>query len=588
MTRRSFFKLLLSMVLVLLLGALVLDLSQQRILRISLQHQQQTALAERARLLALRVTGNSSAPLDALAMKEARAAGDHVVVMDASGRVLADSETPPSRAALPMDLPEVRDVLVEHRAMGQRVAHGTMYVAVPAGTMAVRLSHPLSDVQETLRTVRHVLLLATGLSLLLATLVAALIAHIVSRRLGSITQFARRIASGDLSARIQESSDDELAVMARALDTTADRLEQSFRELEDSRKELQTVLDSMEEAVVAVDAQGRVHWANRVMQRMANVPVHLGSALVQTLRDPDLLACVERVLRERAPAHVQARSVLPGKVFESTVAPMPGGGAVVALHDVSEIERVEKTRRDFIANVSHELRTPLTSISGYAETLLEDGGPLPTQAREFLHIIWKNATRMGRLTEDLLALARIESGEHKLDRQPVQASALVQEAIHLFAGTVLAMDVQLEAGELTGERVLADTDAILQVFSNLLENAVKYGGAGKRVVLNARLLPGSVEFSVQDFGIGVASEHLPRIFERFYRVDKARSRESGGTGLGLSIVKHIVLAHGGSIRVESELNHGSTFFFTLPLAGPDTPAGAGETYHGPTNADANK
>jgi two-component system phosphate regulon sensor histidine kinase PhoR len=233
---------------------------------------------------------------------------------------------------------------------------------------------------------------------------------------------------------------------------------------------------------------------------------------------------------------------------------------------------VEKTRRDFIANVSHELRTPLTSISGYAETLMEDDKQLSPQAREFLGIIYKNATRMNRLTEDLLALARIESGEYKLRPQPVMASALVEDAVHLFAGSLLATDIRLEAGGLVQDRVLADTDAIMQVLSNLLENAAKYGGAGKRIVIGAQKLPDSVEFSVQDFGAGIPSEHLARIFERFYRVDKGRSIGSGGTGLGLSIVKHIILAHGGGIRVESELNYGSTFFFTLPLATGATPA----------------
>jgi two-component system phosphate regulon sensor histidine kinase PhoR len=233
-------------------------------------------------------------------------------------------------------------------------------------------------------------------------------------------------------------------------------------------------------------------------------------------------------------------------------------------------------RRDFIANVSHELRTPLTSISGYVETLLEEEMKLPDHAREFMSIILKNARRVNRLTEDLLALAHIESGEHKPRVQPVRASALVEDAIESLAGMVVESGVALEPGETPDTLVLADVDAMTQVFGNLIENAMKYGASGGRVVVGARPLENAVEFYVQDFGNGMAEEHLNRIFERFYRVDKARSRESGGTGLGLAIVKHIVLAHHGSIRVESELGAGATFLFTLPLApiAPPTPAPA--------------
>ncbi len=406
-------------------------------------------------------------------------------------------------------------------------------------------------------------------SALLITLVAALAADAVSRKLGrraeQITDFAGHLGDGDFAARMEPEANEAMAGAVRALHAAANRMEERFRTLEEGRRELETVLDSMEEAVIAVNAQGQIHWTNKVMARLTSGPIRTGNALVQTVRDPDLLACVEQALRERAVTKGRARAILPGKVFEVSVAPMLGGSAVVVLHDVSEIERVEKTRRDFIANVSHELRTPLTSIAGYAETLMEEQGQLSPQARDFLGIICKNAARMTRLTEDLLALASIESGEYKLRGQPIAASTLVEDAVDVFSGSLWATDIQLEAGERVQARVLADRDAVLQVFSNLLENAAKYGGMGKKIVISAQVVAGAVEFSVQDFGAGIASEHLDRIFERFYRVDKGRSKDSGGTGLGLAIAKHIILAHGGSIRVESELNSGSTFFFSLPL-----------------------
>jgi len=226
---------------------------------------------------------------------------------------------------------------------------------------------------------------------------------------------------------------------------------------------------------------------------------------------------------------------------------------------------VEKTRRDFIANVSHELRTPLTSIQGYAETLL-DSSSENHHSREFLEIIRKNANRMSRLTEDLLTLARVESGEQRFAGEPVAPGELLHDAVESFHELAKAHGIELMIEDTAPSSVSADREAIHQVFSNLIDNALKYAASGGRLVLGARPSERGVEFYVRDFGAGISSEHLPRIFERFYRVDKARSRESGGTGLGLAIAKHIVLAHGGAIRAESELNHGSVFLFTLPLA----------------------
>ncbi|WP_251106721.1 sensor histidine kinase [Alloacidobacterium dinghuense] len=416
------------------------------------------------------------------------------------------------------------------------------------------------------------LVFGSVLALAAATLLAAFFARRVAERYDRIVLFANRIAAGDLSARLEEDSLGELSEVAHALDATASRLEQSFHALEASRRELTALLDSMQEAVVAVNAQGQVIWSNAVMQRICSTAVREGRLLVELLRDPDVLSCVEGALSQRENFNGKAFSVAPGRIFEVNAAPTPGGGAVAVLHDVTSVERAEKTRRDFIANVSHELRTPLTSISGYVETLLEGNEQVSPQAREFLAIILKNATRMNRLTEDLLALANVESGDYKLKLQSMRASAIVEDAIDSLTGMVLDSDVTLEAAETTDALVLADADSLNQVFGNLIENAMKYGKSGKRVLVGAKLLDRKhedqqmVEFFVRDFGPGIPSEHLDRIFERFYRVDKARSRESGGTGLGLAIVKHIVMAHGGSIRAESELGAGVKFLFTLPCA----------------------
>jgi two-component system phosphate regulon sensor histidine kinase PhoR len=423
---------------------------------------------------------------------------------------------------------------------------------------------------ETLRLLGHEALWFGLIALAVALPVAAWVAGRITARLRRVVAFARRIADGDLSARLDQAGEDELSAMEAALNRTAEELGQSFAEIESRRQELAAMLDSMQEAVVAITPEGFVRWFNAVMQRIAGTQIHAGRPLVHFVRDPEVLACVHGALENREVRFGRASSLAPGRIFEINAAPLPSGGALVVLHDVTRIEAAEKSRRDFIANVSHELRTPLTSIQGYVETLVEDPDPRPETTREFLGVILKNATRMNRLIEDLLALAGVESPDYKLALQATRASALVQDAIECLGGIVVDSGVKLESAGAPDALVLADSDAMNQVFGNLIENALKYGKSGRRIRVGARLLEtdvaAEVEFTVQDFGPGIASEHLDRIFERFYRVDKARSRESGGTGLGLAIVKHIVLAHGGRIWASSELGAGAAFHFTLPLA----------------------
>ena len=424
-----------------------------------------------------------------------------------------------------------------------------------------------STAGATLRLLGREALWAGLIALAIALPIATWAAGRVTRRLERVVAFARRIADGDLSARLDyEGHDDELAGMEAALNQTAEQLGQSFAELESQRQELATMLDSMQEAVVAITPEGYVRWSNAVMRRIAGTQIHPGRPLVHAVRDPEVLACIRAALQHSEVRFGRASSLAPGRIFEINAAPLPSGGALVVLHDVTGIEAAEKSRRDFIANVSHELRTPLTSIQGYVETLVEDPHPNPETTREFLGVILKNATRMNRLTEDLLALASVESPNYKVTPQPTRASALVEDAIESLGGMVVDSEVELESAGAPDALIMADPDAMNQVFGNLIENALKYGKAGGRIRVGAQLLESEVEFSVKDFGPGIAFEHLERIFERFYRVDKARSRESGGTGLGLAIVKHIVQAHGGRIWAESELGSGATFHFTLPLA----------------------
>jgi two-component system, OmpR family, phosphate regulon sensor histidine kinase PhoR len=525
------------------------------------------SLREKTMLFASRV---AAAPRDALpeiTRQVAAEANERATVIDSTGKVLADSEADPATMENHAGRPEFAQALQGQTGVATRSSHTLgvdfLYEAVPFQGGAVRLAHPLSAVRDVNRKVRNDLLKSSIVAVLIALLLAFIATQSIGRRLQRITDFAERVAAGDLSARIEEESSDEIAHVASALDKTARKLEEGFRALQSSRQTLETLLNSMQEPVIAVAEDGRVLWANQRMERLLPSGVRLGEPLVQSARDPEILRAVQTALETRDIVGAQAAKIFSGRVFDLTAAPMPGGGVVAVMHDQTEIERVEKTRRDFIANVSHELRTPLTSIQGYAETILENDH-LSDSTREFLEIIRKNATRMARLTEDLLVLARVESGERNFNLETTTPQELLDESVQTFQEIADSRGTELTVMNTATSTVSVDRDAIHQVFGNLIDNAMKYGEEGRKILVGACETEDGVQFFVRDFGAGIPSEHLPRLFERFYRVDKARSRESGGTGLGLAIVKHVVRAHGGTIRAESELNHGSTFYFTLP------------------------
>lgn len=578
MKNRIFFKLLTVFLLVIAATALMMDMVLDRAWEASLRSEIERNLAQKTLLFAHRVETDHTHSLAAIATEEGQAAGARATIIDSSGKVLADSQADPAVMENHAGRIEFADALSGKTGSNERrsatLGIPFFYVAAPVSRGAVRLAYPLSDVQAVQSQVRRRLVWSSALALILALIVAALASIWTSRRLERIVDVAARIERGDLRARVDDTSLDEIGRVAIAIDRTAGQVERSFAAVRSSQRQLETLLNSMQDAVIAVSADGLVQWANQPMDRLVPQRTRLNAPVVETIRDPDFLATVKAATSTKSVKTARATSVVPGRAFDVTAAPLPDGGAVAVLRDLTETERVEKTRRDFIANVSHELRTPLTSIQGYSETLLDSVSDGDGHVREFLEIIRKNAARMSRLTEDLLTLARVESGETRFETEPVPPIELLHDAEESFREIARTQGVELQIIE-TGRNgdsieslpsVLADREAIHQVFANLIDNAMKYGRTGGRIVLGASMGSGGIVFYVQDFGAGIPSEHLPRLFERFYRIDKARSRESGGTGLGLAIAKHIMRAHGGSIRAESELGHGSAFLFTLPVA----------------------
>jgi two-component system, OmpR family, phosphate regulon sensor histidine kinase PhoR len=564
---RIFLKLFFAYLFVIAACTLTLDMTIRHAWVNSLRAEIQASQREKVQLFALRVQSERNGDLPALAHEVANVANSRVTIITSDGLVLADSGANPAEMENHATRPEFKAALKGGIGTDVRRSHTLgidfMYTAAPIPGGAVRLAYPLSSLAAITGQVRHTLLLSSILAVGLALILATLATRSISRRLRAIVYFADRIAAGDLSARIAEDSSDEIGKVAGALDKTARQLQEVFAQIETNRQQLEALLNSMQEAVIAVSNDGRLMWANQRMERMLPAGLRRKGRIIETIRDPEFLRGVQEALETRRVVSTRVITLLPGRTFVATTAPMPGGGAVTVLHDLTETERVEKTRRDFIANVSHELRTPLTSIQGYAETLTEafrEDDP----AREFVDIIRRNAQRMYRLTEDLLTLARVESGEQRFQFHPVSPAELLDEAALNFNDHYRNSGIELSVMNTAQGEVEVDRGSIQQVFTNLLDNAVKYGGTGGKILLGSREVEDRVLFYVRDFGPGIPSEHLPRLFERFYRVDKARSVQSGGTGLGLAIAKHIVRAHGGEIRAESELNHGAVFSFVLP------------------------
>ncbi|MGC2208488.1 MAG: ATP-binding protein [Candidatus Korobacteraceae bacterium] len=567
MKKRIFFNLVLLFTLIIAALILTLDVAVTHAWVGSLRRQIENDARQSTAVFARQV---AAAPLSSPSLKQAAqsfvgSSGTRVTVIDSQGRVLADSSGDLEPTESQLRRPEFQAALAGSVGTDTRSGDGgvdLLYVAQPVPRGAVRLAVPLTAIAEAHHTLWRLLGLAFLLAWLVAVALSAAASRSISARLQRMVVFAGKIAEGDFSARLSEYQDDEIGKVAAALDATARKLQTSFQQVEDSRNELEAVLNSMQEPVIAISRDGRTQWANRRMEMVTPTGIRLGQPVVQTVRDPNFLATVQEASQHHKLVTARVNNFVPGRVFAATVAPMPSGGLVAVLHDLTEAESIERTRRDFIANVSHELRTPLTSIQGYAETLL-DGVNSEETLRDFLEIIRKNAQRMARLTEDLLILARVESGDKKLQLRPVSAAELLRDASDYFYDHRADSGMTLEVVNEALKMVSADRDAVFQVFSNLIDNASKYAAHGGRILIGAHDIEGFVQFYVRDFGPGIASEHLPRLFERFYRVDKARSRESGGTGLGLAIAKHIMLAHGGSITAASELNHGCTFIFSL-------------------------
>jgi two-component system phosphate regulon sensor histidine kinase PhoR len=388
---------------------------------------------------------------------------------------------------------------------------------------------------------------------------------------------ARRFALGDLSARSRVRRGDELGELARIINRSADQLQERITEIARDRARTEAILSAMDDGVLAVDHRGTVVLANQALRRGQDLADPLGRHYLEVVRQHEVAALIEEVLGTGERRTAEVEMLRGGRAYAVTGMRFPGPedephGAVLTFHDVTERHRVERLRRDFVANASHELRTPLTSIRGFVEALEDGAMDDPLTARRFLEKIRRHADRMAALVSDLLELSRLEAGERPPQWETLRPADLVDEAVASLSELARHRQVTVSADVAEAPPVVADRDRLCRILENLLENAVKYTPAGGHASVSARAgEDGSVVFEVADDGPGIPAEHLPRIFERFYRVDKARSRDLGGTGLGLSIVKHLAEGMDASISVESDPGRGTRFTVKVP-ARPSSPA----------------
>lgn len=542
------------------------------------------SLEERAALVAELARGipfeeTRRAVLDDIADRSGSAAAARVTLIGRDGAVIGDSDVPLDRLAgveNHADRPEIRAALAGRVGRGTRrsatVGRELYYLAAPVeGGGVVRVAVDLSSLERAVAQLRRELVVAGAIGVFTALALSYALSWLTLRPIREMRRVAAAIAEGRLDDRVSLGAGAELADIARAINRMAEQLRLRLEEVTREKEQLRAVLEGMVEGVLVVDAKGTVLLANSKLREFYGVSSDIvGRPLLEAIRDAELEESVARAASTDEP--VAAEIGVGGRVprtlrvhaarFPSNGTPRVG--TVAVFHDVTELERLESVRRDFVANASHELRTPLAAIRGFAETLLRNGDLSERDRRSYLEVIDRHAQRLGNLVGDLLELSTIESHKAPLQQQSIDVRSFARELVADWEPRIgeRQLDVSVR-GE--GEAMAwVDPRALEQVLTNLFDNALKYTEPGGTIELGVESDGGFVCLRVRDSGIGIPQEDLSRIFERFYRVDKARSRALGGTGLGLSIVKHLVQRMGGKIRVESDLGVGSTFSVTLP------------------------
>jgi two-component system, OmpR family, phosphate regulon sensor histidine kinase PhoR len=594
--RNLFWKLALTFFTLLVSVLVAVDFFAERVLRRDTERATFEQLATIARFARARppefpsLASEQSEDLDRLNHWAAEVGSDgaRVSVIRADGRVLADSQSDSQSMENHADRPEVQEALAkgEGRSVRRSVTlnRDLLYYAVrqdvPGGPpIVLRFAIPVETAGQALGLFRRSLWVASLVILLVAGMAALLVSRGFSDRVERLREFSRRVAEGDFRALPGDGSGDALEMLGASLNQTAARMDRAIRTLTEERNLSSAILGSMVEGVAVVNAAERLVFANQGFADILelDVPPKSGSALVEIVRQTEMIEAVRQVLagEPRVEAEI-VTGTLRQHFFAATVAAVRAGetsGAVVVLHDITELRKLERVRRDFVANVSHEFKTPLTAIQGFSETLLAGAIDDPQNRERFLGIILEHSRRLARLTDDLLKLSQMDADRLELEIRRVSVAELIESCLETAQHRAAEKDIRVyvsQSNELPD--IAGDRRRLAEVLQNLLDNATQYTLPGGRITLSAEVRDADVVFTVSDTGIGIPKADQSRIFERFYRVDAARSREAGGTGLGLAIAKHLVEVHGGRIWVESEIGQGSQFNFSVPVFDPERAA----------------
>ncbi|MGH7768194.1 MAG: ATP-binding protein, partial [Candidatus Binatia bacterium] len=533
--------------------------------------------------------GLEGASFDPICREIGRELGVRVTVIGLDGKVLGDSDEASVRMENHGARPEVVDALAKGVGTSTRysttVGHEMLYQAVMKRDNGpgwiVRLSVPLDVIEAAESSIRRAILLGlvifSGLGLLLAFFFSRNLEQRVKRMVG----FSADVAKGSFPQAMHINRQDELSLLEHNLNEMSQSIQEKIKGIVGEKEKVDSILRGMTEGVLVVDQQGRLILLNQNAQKMFGLPATQalqGASFMEVSRHPEMKKLLEEVLACDCSTECFAKEVCldHGQWFRVSAVSLRDAdkkplGYILVFHDVTELKRLETVRSDFVANVSHELRTPLTAIRGYAETLLQSPPDDPKDAEHFVGIIYRHSERLGRLIDDLLALSDLESGKMQLVREPLQAAEIISRVAEIFQDQARKKDIVLSQRiEPNLPSLIGNSDRLQQLLINLVDNALKYTSAGGEVEISASLASTAnhrsaiVEIAVADTGCGIPEKDIPRLTERFYRVDKARSRELGGTGLGLAIVKHIVQAHQGQLKIESRVQRGTTVRIFLP------------------------
>lgn len=510
-------------------------------------------------------------------------------IIDESGNVLADSEDDPLQMDNHLDRPEVKAIFAEGKERGESIRYSEtlgfnmMYITVPLykdneRIGIVRTAIALNMIDEATKQLWFNLITIIGVTLILSWLVSMWLAKGMTRPIEKIVDVARRLTNKDYESRVTVEASGEIGQLSAAINVLASSLQKQMKEIQDNEQQLTSILANMVSGVMLISDIGTIQLMNAAMEELLAQTEEdlIGKSHTQLTENFKLSERIQRCIETKQYIHEEMTVVGPNdneRIFDAHFAPFIGEnghfrGVIVVLHEITEIRRLEKMRSEFVANVSHELKTPITSVKGFAETLLEGAADDPELRQSFLKIIHEESNRLHRLINDILHLSKIE--QHLIDLQIEEV-----DVTNVIYDTVETLQEELAQKEITislpGQKqvvIEGEKDRIRQIIVNLVSNAITYTPQHGKVSVNLMVHEHHIELIVSDTGIGIPKKDLPRVFERFYRVDKARTRHSGGTGLGLAIVKHLVESHHGHIKVDSIEDVGTTFIVTLPKKQP--------------------